>query len=73
MRLPKSNGLFIASIRDYDTLILERPTIQEPAFYGGKGDRRIVHQVWDWIDDTRYALHLYNNARQGKKAKRGLA
>jgi SAM-dependent methyltransferase len=55
----KSNGLFIASIRDYDTLILERPTIQEPAFYGAKGDRRIVHQVWDWIDDTRYALHLY--------------
>jgi glycine/sarcosine N-methyltransferase len=55
----KSNGLFIASIRDYDTLILERPTIQEPAFYGGKGDRRIVYQVWDWIDDTRYALHLY--------------
>jgi glycine/sarcosine N-methyltransferase len=55
----RSNGLFIASIRDYDTLIFERPTIQEPAFYGGKGDRRIVHQVWDWIDDTRYALHLY--------------
>ena len=55
----KSNGLFIASIRDYDTLILERLTTQEPAFYGGMGDRRIVHQVWDWIDDTRYALHLY--------------
>jgi glycine/sarcosine N-methyltransferase len=54
----KSNGLFIASIRDYDTLILERPTMQEPAFYGGRGNRRIVHQVWDWIDDTRYALHL---------------
>jgi len=18
-----------------------------------------VHQVWDWIDDTRYTLHLY--------------
>jgi glycine/sarcosine N-methyltransferase len=39
----KSNGLFIASIRDYDTLILERPATQEPAFYGGKGDLRIIH------------------------------
>jgi SAM-dependent methyltransferase len=55
----KSNGLFIASIRDYDTLILERPATQEPAFYGGKGDRRIIHQVWDWIDAAKYTLHLY--------------
>jgi glycine/sarcosine N-methyltransferase len=55
----KPNELFIASIRDYDKLILERPTMQEPAFYDKKGERRIVHQVWDWIDDTRYTLHLY--------------
>ena len=55
----RSNGLFIASIRDYDSLILERSPGQEPAFYGGKDDRRIVHQVWDWIDDARYTLHLY--------------
>jgi hypothetical protein len=55
----KSNGLFIASIRDYDTLILEKPAAQEPAFYGGEGDRRIIHQVWDWTDAARYTLHLY--------------
>lgn len=55
----KSNGLFLASIRNYDTLILERPVTQEPAFYGREGNRRIVHQVWDWIDDARYTLHLY--------------
>jgi hypothetical protein len=55
----KSNGLFIASIRDYDTIILKRPTTQEPAFYGGKGDQRIIHQIWDWIDAARYTLHLY--------------
>jgi hypothetical protein len=55
----KSNGLFIASVRDYDTLILQRPAMQQPAFYGGEGERRIVHQVWDWIDEARYTLHLY--------------
>jgi SAM-dependent methyltransferase len=55
----KPNGLFTASIRDYDTLILERPALQEPAIYGGKGDRRIIHQVWDWIDAESYTLHLY--------------
>jgi glycine/sarcosine N-methyltransferase len=55
----KSNGLFIASTRDYDTLILQRPAMQPPAFYGTEGNRRIVHQVWDWIDEARYPVHLF--------------
>jgi hypothetical protein len=55
----KPNGLFLASIRDYDALILQRPTMQQPAFYGTDGKRRIVHQVWDWIDEARYTLHLF--------------
>ena len=53
------NGLFIASIRDYDELLKSRPTVQQPAFYGSPGARRVVHQVWDWIDETRYVVHLY--------------
>ena len=55
----KPGGLLLASIRDYDALIEQRPTIQEPGFYGLAGARRIVHQVWDWIDEDRYAVHLY--------------
>lgn len=55
----KPGGLLLASIRDYDLLIEQRPTIQQPAFYGKEGERRIVHQVWDWIDRERYAVHLY--------------
>jgi SAM-dependent methyltransferase len=59
----KPNGLFVASIRDWDALIVERPTIQKPAFCGAPGSRRIVHQVWDWAastaEDARYVLHVY--------------
>jgi len=58
----RPNGLFIASIRDYDTLIQEKPAMQKPAFYGPPGKRRIVHQVWDWTgnkEDSRYQMHLY--------------
>jgi glycine/sarcosine N-methyltransferase len=55
----KPNGLFIASIRDYDQILVEKPTTQQPAFYSSEGGRRIVHQVWDWIGETHYALHLY--------------
>lgn len=53
------NGRFIASIRDYDGLLDQRPAIQQPAFYGDRGARRFVHQVWDWLDATRYIVHLY--------------
>jgi glycine/sarcosine N-methyltransferase len=59
------NGRFIASIRDYDALIAQRPAMQPPAFYGRKGERRIVHQVWDWIDSARYVVHLYITAESG--------
>jgi 2-polyprenyl-3-methyl-5-hydroxy-6-metoxy-1,4-benzoquinol methylase len=59
------HGLFMASIRDYDNLIVERPTIQRPAFYGETGKRRIVHQVWDWIDGERHTIHLYITAQSG--------
>jgi glycine/sarcosine N-methyltransferase len=55
----KSNALFMASTRDYDALILQRPAMQPPAFFGSEGKRRVVHQLWDWIDEARYTLHLF--------------
>ncbi len=55
----KADGLLMASIRDYDQLLIEKPTIQQPAFYSDEGGRRIVHQVWDWVDEAKYVLHLY--------------
>jgi SAM-dependent methyltransferase len=55
----RPGGLFIASMRDYDALIQEKPIIQKPVFYGAPGSRRIVHQVWDWVTETSYVLHVY--------------
>jgi SAM-dependent methyltransferase len=55
----RPKGLFMASIRDYDRLIEERPAVQGPWFYSDQGQRRIVFQVWDWLDDRRYVFHLY--------------
>jgi len=59
-------GLLLASIRDYDALIAERPTVQGPAFYGTGGDRRIVHQVWDWTGLDRYVAHFYITIHTGR-------
>lgn len=55
----RPDGLFMASIRDYDSLAREKPTVQGPNFYSDEKGRRIVHQVWDWKDDRRYTFHLY--------------
>ena len=62
----KPGGLLVASIRDYDRLIVERPVMQGPMFYGGGRTRRIVHQVWDWIDRERYVLHQYVTLEEGE-------
>jgi SAM-dependent methyltransferase len=55
----RPGGCFMASIRDYDRLLQERPAVQGPFFYSDEGRRRIVFQVWDWLDDRRYTFHLY--------------
>jgi 2-polyprenyl-3-methyl-5-hydroxy-6-metoxy-1,4-benzoquinol methylase len=62
----KNNGLFLASIRDYDALILQQPAMQPPAFYGAEGNRRIVHQIWDWTSSSTYTLHLYITVQSGQ-------
>jgi glycine/sarcosine N-methyltransferase len=55
----RPGGTLLASIRDYDRLVQDRPTVQGPAFYSDTDRRRIVLQVWDWADDRRYTFHLY--------------
>ncbi len=54
----RPGGIMVASIRDYDFLINTRPAMQPPSFFGDRGCRRIVHQVWDW-DGAEYDLHLH--------------
>ena len=50
---------FIGSIRDYDRLVVERPVNQRPNFYSDHGSRRIVFQIWDWLDERHYRFHIY--------------
>ena len=59
-------GILLASIRDYDQLLAERPTVQGPAFLDDAGRRRIVHQVWDWTSERCYTFHLYITRETGE-------
>jgi ubiquinone/menaquinone biosynthesis C-methylase UbiE len=62
----KPGGILMASIRDYDQLVLDRPSVQPPAFYGAGSARRIVHQVWDWVAESEYELHLFITVHSAK-------
>lgn len=55
----RPKGVLVASIRDYDQLVRDRPAVQGPAFYSDSGQRRVVFQIWDWADHRRYTFHLY--------------
>ncbi len=47
----RPGGLLLASIRDYDRLVVERPPVDMPRVFDGPEGRRIVLQVWDWEPD----------------------
>jgi 2-polyprenyl-3-methyl-5-hydroxy-6-metoxy-1,4-benzoquinol methylase len=49
-------GLFLASIRDYDALVQQRPRTTTPKVIDDRTGRRVVLQVWDWAADGRTYL-----------------
>jgi len=62
----RPGGVLILSQRDYRPLIEERPTAMPPSLFIDGDGRRIVFQVWDWLDDRRYLLHLYISRQVGQ-------
>lgn len=62
----RAGGLFVASLRDYDRLVQERPRGEGPRVVDEVGGRRIAFQVWDWTDDgSGYRVHQFLVAQDG--------
>ena len=60
MGLLASGGLLLASIRDYDAMLQDRPRVETPRVIDEPDGHRVVFQVWDWAaDGGSYRLHLY--------------
>lgn len=55
----KDNGLFLASIRNYDKIISDKPHATTPYVYDNEDGRRIIFQVWDWEDERLYKLSQF--------------
>ena len=54
----KKDGIFVASIRDYDALLLEKPPYSPPYIHKTPNGQRVSFQTWTWVDD-HYKLIQY--------------
>ncbi len=54
----QSGGIFVASIRDYDALLLDKPPYSPPYIHKTDKGQRVSFQTWDWEGD-RYKLVQY--------------
>jgi len=54
----KKGGLFVASIRDYDALLTNKPPYSPPYIHKTAKGQRVSFQTWDWEGD-HYRLIQY--------------
>ena len=52
-------GIFMASIRDYDQMLLEKPAHSAPYVHQTEGERKISFQLWDWeVDHYKFTQYI---------------
>ena len=54
----RSGGIFVASIRDYDSLLAEKPPYSPPYIHKTDKGQRVSFQTWVWKEDN-YRLTQY--------------
>ena len=54
----KDGGLFVASIRDYDSMMVEKPPYSPPYIHKTEKGQRVSFQTWQWEGDN-YKLNQY--------------
>jgi glycine/sarcosine N-methyltransferase len=60
------DGVFVASTRDYDTILRDRPEATPVGLDTIEGTRRLTFQVWEWAQDGRtYEYELFIGEETG--------
>mgnify|MGYP003552456130 CR=1 FL=1 len=54
----KVDGIFVASIRDYDSILMDKPSYSPPYIHKTDKGQRVSFQTWEWKDDI-YKLIQY--------------
>ncbi|WP_426671548.1 class I SAM-dependent DNA methyltransferase [Mucilaginibacter sp. McL0603] len=55
----KPGGLFIASTRDYDELLKNKPISTYPIISDIDGAKTFTFQTWEWLENNIYTLNHY--------------
>ncbi|MBR0352908.1 MAG: class I SAM-dependent methyltransferase [Oscillospiraceae bacterium] len=68
----RPGGLFVASIRDYDSLLMSKPPYSPPYIHKSSKGQRVSFQTWIWTDDnyqlTQYIIEDEGNLQVSKFA-----
>jgi len=67
----RPGGLYLASIRDYADILIERPTSTEPRVLGEENQQRTIWQEWRWHDDRRYTVEQVISMKTQEKRFKG--
>ena len=66
----RPGGLFVASIRDYDLMLEEKPAYSAPYVHKTENGRRVLFQIWDWSGEnyhfTQYIIEDEGTASVNK-------
>jgi 2-polyprenyl-3-methyl-5-hydroxy-6-metoxy-1,4-benzoquinol methylase len=61
--LLREGGLFVASIRDYDRLLSEKPAYSAPYVHKTDQGQRVLFQTWDWHGENyRFIQYIIEDA-----------
>jgi len=55
----KKGGIFMASTRDYDSVLVQKPSSTQPVSRMHEGKRTISFQVWDWETEDIYLVNHF--------------
>ncbi len=63
-------GIFVASIRDYDLLLKERPAYSAPYIHKTDKGRRVLFQTWDWHGENYTFIQYIIDDEETTRASR---
>ncbi len=66
----RDGGLFVASIRDYDRLLEEKPAYSAPYVHKTERGQRVLFQTWDWAGENyRFTQYIIDDQETAQLSK----
>ena len=65
-----NDGMFVASIRDYDLILKEKPSYSPPYIHKTKKGQRVLFQTWDWVGENyKFIQYIIDDEETTKISK----